>query len=92
MEGLSEGPRRTQNRAIPPELGPVREETMESFENEPDTDFSLPQNLAWAEAIVVVPDERIVTGGVDVIDDDHEVAGRVVRVDRARGVGDRQGE
>jgi RHH-type proline utilization regulon transcriptional repressor/proline dehydrogenase/delta 1-pyrroline-5-carboxylate dehydrogenase len=52
IEGLSEAPRRTQNRAIPPELAPVREESMESFENEPDTDFALLPNVAWARSMI----------------------------------------
>lgn len=40
-------PRRTQNRLLHP---PVPDSTL-TFDNEPDTDFSLPQNRKWAEEI-----------------------------------------
>jgi len=40
-------PRRTQNRMLPP----VMPDSTAPFENEPDTDFSLPQNQKWAQAI-----------------------------------------
>jgi RHH-type proline utilization regulon transcriptional repressor/proline dehydrogenase/delta 1-pyrroline-5-carboxylate dehydrogenase len=52
LDTVSATPRRTQDRsaALPTEgPGPV---SLEGFENEPDTDFSLPQNLAWAESIL----------------------------------------
>lgn len=41
-------PRRTQNRNLPPVHLPLSAH----FENEPDTDFSLPENRAWAKTIV----------------------------------------
>jgi RHH-type proline utilization regulon transcriptional repressor/proline dehydrogenase/delta 1-pyrroline-5-carboxylate dehydrogenase len=47
IEGTLQEPRRTQNRLIHP-LAP---DPSLPFDNEPDTDFSLPQNLRWAENI-----------------------------------------
>jgi RHH-type transcriptional regulator, proline utilization regulon repressor / proline dehydrogenase / delta 1-pyrroline-5-carboxylate dehydrogenase len=41
-------PRRTQNRLIEPS----KAEQAQDFQNEPDTDWSLPQNCKWAEEIV----------------------------------------
>lgn len=41
-------PRRTQNRLIDPQPS----ECSFSFDNEPDTDWSLPQNVNWAENII----------------------------------------
>jgi len=47
---LYEGPYRTQDRTRPPEKQQIAPETYH-FENEPDTDFALPANRAWAEQI-----------------------------------------
>lgn len=47
METMSLQPRRTQNR----QLHPQAPDLTSAFENEPDTDFSLPQNRKWAEEI-----------------------------------------
>ena len=44
IESVSDEPRRTQNRFDPPQSSP----SLTSFENEPDTDFSLPENSKWA--------------------------------------------
>lgn len=44
---LSEAPRRTQDRALP-----VIPREMREFINEPDTDWSLPQNGAWAARLL----------------------------------------
>ena len=41
-------PRRTQNRLKPPQLQPLDR----PFENEPDTDWALPQNRIWGEKII----------------------------------------
>ena len=50
--GISDAPRRTQNR-LQPLAGKSREEmAWTEFENEPDTDFALPQNSAWAAQLV----------------------------------------
>jgi RHH-type proline utilization regulon transcriptional repressor/proline dehydrogenase/delta 1-pyrroline-5-carboxylate dehydrogenase len=58
LDTVSAASRRTQDRnapLAPAGPGPV---SLEEFENEPDTDFSLPQNLAWAEAIVAGAGDR----------------------------------
>ena len=44
-------PRRTQDRNAPP-VQPPAPTDWRRFANEPDTDFSLPQNAAWAQRIV----------------------------------------
>ncbi|MFN9345972.1 MAG: bifunctional proline dehydrogenase/L-glutamate gamma-semialdehyde dehydrogenase [Planctomycetota bacterium] len=44
-------PRRTQDRNTPPVQPPAPSDWRHFF-NEPDTDFSLPQNAAWAQRIV----------------------------------------
>ncbi|CAN5793836.1 bifunctional proline dehydrogenase/L-glutamate gamma-semialdehyde dehydrogenase [soil metagenome] len=50
---VSDEPRRTQDRATE-KLGQPRDEmSIERFENEADTDWALPQNGRWAEALVV---------------------------------------
>ena len=50
---VSDAPRRTQNRQLPPPAtAPAIARGWQHFENEPDTDFALPQNSEWAEAIV----------------------------------------
>ena len=52
IESLPSGPRRTQDRHLPPaEPGPA-DVTLEDFVNEPDTDFVLPQNVEWAKSII----------------------------------------
>ena len=48
-EEVSAEPRRSQNRLLPPALRGFQD----AFENEPDTDFSLPQNRLWAQNIMV---------------------------------------
>jgi RHH-type proline utilization regulon transcriptional repressor/proline dehydrogenase/delta 1-pyrroline-5-carboxylate dehydrogenase len=49
---LSDAPRRTQNRLTEQHPAPRPEMRWTNFHNEPDTDFALPPNCAWAEAIV----------------------------------------
>ncbi|MEM8680829.1 MAG: bifunctional proline dehydrogenase/L-glutamate gamma-semialdehyde dehydrogenase, partial [Planctomycetota bacterium] len=52
---LEDAPRRTQDRNQPPTPPPASSFGFESgwqFENEPDTDFSLGQNVAWANDLV----------------------------------------
>lgn len=48
VETIYQHPRRIQDRREPP----VHLDIKESFESEPDTDFSLPQNRMWAEDII----------------------------------------
>ncbi|MGB8170430.1 MAG: bifunctional proline dehydrogenase/L-glutamate gamma-semialdehyde dehydrogenase [Chthoniobacteraceae bacterium] len=47
--GISDAPRRTQDRLTPLESHPRAEVKWTEFSNEPDTDFSLPKNGDWAE-------------------------------------------
>lgn len=47
MESVSSKPRRTQNRLI----HPLQPDPDGPFDNEPDTDFSLPANRKWAQEI-----------------------------------------
>ncbi len=49
--GITDAPRRTQNRLRPLATHPREEMMWTAFENEPDTDFSLPQNSEWAAGI-----------------------------------------
>lgn len=74
IEGLSEAPRRTQDRTQSPAC------PLESadFTNEPDTDFSLGQNVAWAQEIidkwrdrcaVRAADVPLVVDGLDILED-----------------------
>jgi len=48
IESVPYQPRRTQNRLSHPQAP----EATARFENEPDTDFALPQNRRWAESII----------------------------------------
>ncbi len=49
IEGLPSGPRRTQDRAA--EAAGATPPAPGSFDNEPDTDWSLPANRAWIEGV-----------------------------------------
>jgi RHH-type proline utilization regulon transcriptional repressor/proline dehydrogenase/delta 1-pyrroline-5-carboxylate dehydrogenase len=48
---VSDQPRRTQDRRLPP-AQPAEPKRWEEFQNEPDTDVSLVQNGLWAESII----------------------------------------
>jgi RHH-type transcriptional regulator, proline utilization regulon repressor / proline dehydrogenase / delta 1-pyrroline-5-carboxylate dehydrogenase len=77
---VSSAPRRTQNRARPAAPGsaggsstrladaptPGKAGGYELFRNEPDTDWSLPQNSTWAESIIANWRDRHTTSAVDV--------------------------
>lgn len=52
MESVSDAPRRTQDRREPPMTPADPHSPWHHFRNEPDTDFSLPQNVAWAQQVV----------------------------------------
>ena len=60
IEGLRDGPARTQDRRREP-ARPAPPASWRHFVNEPDTDFSLPQNAAWIESIVDDWDARFDT-------------------------------
>jgi len=49
--GISDAPRRTQNRLSPPAETMHDEIPWTQFVNEPDTDFALPQNSNWAQQL-----------------------------------------
>jgi RHH-type proline utilization regulon transcriptional repressor/proline dehydrogenase/delta 1-pyrroline-5-carboxylate dehydrogenase len=49
---VSDAPRRTQNRLDPPTAAPLAEMKWKEFRNEPDTDFTLPQNVEWAGQVL----------------------------------------
>ena len=51
--GLSDAPRRTQDRATDARTPPPAPAPDAPFLNEPDTDWTLPANRAWIEAVVV---------------------------------------
>ena len=52
IPSTSDAPRRTQNRQLPPLPLPAVARGWQRFENEPDTDFALPQNGEWAKQII----------------------------------------
>ncbi|MEA3277854.1 MAG: bifunctional proline dehydrogenase/L-glutamate gamma-semialdehyde dehydrogenase [Pseudomonadota bacterium] len=52
IDSLPEGPRRTQDRRRPAARPAEEDLRLEGFRNEPDTDFALPQNIAWACEII----------------------------------------
>src|SRR6202012_1597176 len=52
MDRVSDAPRRTQNRQLPPVPIAAVTRAWQHFENEPDTDFSLRENGEWAQQIV----------------------------------------
>lgn len=52
--GISDAPRRTQDRLVPHAESPHEETPWTEFVNEPDTDFALPQNSTWAEKIAAL--------------------------------------
>jgi RHH-type proline utilization regulon transcriptional repressor/proline dehydrogenase/delta 1-pyrroline-5-carboxylate dehydrogenase len=52
-DAVSDAPRRTQHRQQPPPAAsPAVARGWQRFVNEPDTDFALPANSAWAEQII----------------------------------------
>ena len=52
LEDLSQLPRRTQDRHQPSSPVIQSDTPWQQFQNEPDTDFTLPQNRQWAEEIL----------------------------------------
>jgi RHH-type proline utilization regulon transcriptional repressor/proline dehydrogenase/delta 1-pyrroline-5-carboxylate dehydrogenase len=57
---VSDAPRRTQSRLIERFVSPRPEMRWDAFENEPDTDWSLPANGDWARQIVARTDAAAV--------------------------------
>ena len=62
---LPTGPRRTQDRNQPVEPRGTAV-TVDSFVNEPDTDFSLPRNFEWAHSIVANWRDKIDSAAVEI--------------------------
>ena len=56
--GLSDAPRRTQDRAAEAVAPPRRRSPDATFENDPDTDWTLAANRAWIESVVASWRER----------------------------------
>jgi RHH-type proline utilization regulon transcriptional repressor/proline dehydrogenase/delta 1-pyrroline-5-carboxylate dehydrogenase len=52
IANTTSSPRRTQNRQLPPAKVNAIARGWRHFENEPDTDFALPQNGEWARQII----------------------------------------
>ncbi|MHB8897320.1 MAG: proline dehydrogenase family protein [Thermoguttaceae bacterium] len=52
IASLSQAPRRNQNRNLPPQPHPPAPGGWQTFQGEPDTDFSLPHNVAWTVDLV----------------------------------------
>lgn len=52
IDRVSSAPRRTQDRSAERLAPPLDEMKLGAFANEPDTDFALPANGAWAQALV----------------------------------------
>lgn len=58
VDQLSDAPRRTQNRHLPPAPTAAVARGWQHFQNEPDTDFSLPHNGQWAQQILAAWEPR----------------------------------
>lgn len=80
IEGLSDAPRRDQDRNLPPVAIPAVVRGWQHFENEPDTDFALPQNGAWGERIIARWQERC---GAQAVEVPLVVAGEDITAERA---------
>ncbi len=82
LDTLSESPRRTQDRNEPVASMPAPTVDWRDFANESDTDFSLPKNVEWAEAIVAHWRDRHSENAIEI---PLEVAGKQIvgqRVER----------
>ncbi len=80
IDGLSDSPRRTQDRTLPALRPDEHRLGLDGFVNEPDTDLSLPQNLDWARAIIERWQPRCGDRAADI---PLVIAGREIREDRA---------
>jgi RHH-type proline utilization regulon transcriptional repressor/proline dehydrogenase/delta 1-pyrroline-5-carboxylate dehydrogenase len=82
IPATSDAPRRDQDRNLPPVAPAAVAGGWQQLENEPDTDFALPQNGAWAERIVEKWQARCGENAVQVplvIDGEELFEGRPVR-------------
>jgi RHH-type proline utilization regulon transcriptional repressor/proline dehydrogenase/delta 1-pyrroline-5-carboxylate dehydrogenase len=80
MDDVSDSPRRRQDRRQPPREPAGRDTSWQEFQNESDTDFSLPQNGTWAEQIIDRWEGRHGNHAVDI---PLIIAGEAVSGDRA---------
>src|SRR3954465_1443050 len=62
-DAVSSAPRRAQNRSIPPAPGSAGGS---AFRNEPDTDWSLPQNDDWANSLITTWQSRSGSNAIEV--------------------------
>ncbi|MBW2464687.1 MAG: bifunctional proline dehydrogenase/L-glutamate gamma-semialdehyde dehydrogenase, partial [Deltaproteobacteria bacterium] len=83
MAELTDASRRTQDRNAPLGDEEAHAVSLATFSNEPDTDFSLPQNLAWAEGIIARWKDRVGDAAVDM---PVVVGGEELRGDRSEKV------
>jgi len=58
IDRISDAPRRDQDRNLPPVAAPAVARGWQHLENEPDTDFALPQNGTWGEHIIAKWQDR----------------------------------
>ncbi len=63
---VSDAPRRTQNRQLPPTPAAAVEQGWQHLVNEPDTDFSLPHNGAWAKQSIATWEPRCGANAVEI--------------------------
>lgn len=78
----STAPRRVQDRNHPPEMPAAVDTSWQRLCNEPDTDFALPQNGVWAEAIIARWQARCGEHAAEVplvVAGDEILSGRAVR-------------
>lgn len=77
IDALADDPRRTQDRRQQPPRPSDEDLGLGGFHNEPDTDFSLQQNIEWARSIVAGWQDRcgdsaadipLVVGGAEILD------------------------
>ena len=66
IDTVSSAPRRTQDRNVRPPRPADDGKAWHEFVNEPDTDFSLPQNGRWAERLVAAWRERCGDAAADI--------------------------
>jgi RHH-type transcriptional regulator, proline utilization regulon repressor / proline dehydrogenase / delta 1-pyrroline-5-carboxylate dehydrogenase len=82
VDTVSDAPRRTQNRQLPPEpVNPIAQGWAQ-FKNEPDTDFGLPQNSDWAKQLITRWEPRYGASAAEiplVIAGEEILTGRAVR-------------
>jgi RHH-type proline utilization regulon transcriptional repressor/proline dehydrogenase/delta 1-pyrroline-5-carboxylate dehydrogenase len=82
IDGLTDEPRRRQDRRRPVDATREDASPWQEFQNEPDTDFSLPHHAEWAESIYEAWRDR---HGDRAVEAPLVIAGREIHEDRAVG-------